>query len=266
VTPTAHRVLSHLASLPGKSATAREIQATLGISSSTYLSVALNELYGDGYVTRAKAPPTGVRGRPAYTYRVADGSGALPPPPPPPKTGNRDRYLAAYRDGATLQDIADGEGITRERVRQLITGDEYHRIKAERRAAKRTEVAARQAADLAARLHPCGTCGTPTTRPTYCSERCYTVALLLRFGTDEARHERHRVALAKSAIRSGTPSSTWFKRFLSTDPAERPAPRGRWFVEGSSGAAAAMEAYRKGWPIFDRLHPDLQAWIRERAA
>ena len=41
--------------------------------------------------------------------------------------------------------------------------------------------------------------------------------------------------------------------------------KGRWLVKGSKPYRIAMEAYRKGWPIWDQFHPQVQDQIMTAA-
>src|SRR5690606_4190685 len=80
-----------------------------------------------GAVAALEADGAAVTERVTGRTSVRLGAAALPPPPPRDQQPDRTAaMLQRYRDGLTLEAIAAEYGLTRERVRQLLTvHDEY---------------------------------------------------------------------------------------------------------------------------------------------
>lgn len=189
----------------------------------------------------------------------------------PERKDRDDRYrrmLALYDGGATLEEIGAKEGMTRERVRQILTGPEYKAIKARRSAEAMARDEERRTATRYDKT--CPTCGREfrgTAAGVYCRKRCHEIRNMLRFVTSDAEHEKHREQMAHQNLKLPRTDARrrHAERFLATLAAGEtpPEPRGRWFVEGSQNHVVANHAMVHGWPIFGRIRPELQQWLRD---
>lgn len=218
-----------------------------------------------GAVAALEADGAAVTERDRKRTSVRLGAAAMPPPPPRDRQPDRTAaMLQRYRDGLTLEAIAAEYGLTRERVRQLLTvHDEYHELRDARRDAAR-----QAAAERARPPRPCRLCGTEFTPHAglgrYCCEDHRRMHHDLRYHlVDDSRRTDHLRSMAKTYLARpehyGPERVRWAERTLAGLTTDRGR---RWVVEGSKAHLAATEAYRKGWAIFGRLHPDLQARIR----
>lgn len=236
------------------------VEAT-GLSRPTVYG-AVAALEADGAAVTERVP-----GRKRTSVRL--GAAAMPPPPPRDQQPDRTAaMLQRYRDGLTLEAIAAEYGLTRERVRQLLTVHaEYHELRDARQAAAR-RAAAERALAAAPPPRPCRLCGTEFTPHAglgrYCCEDHRRMHHDLRYHlVDDSRRTDHLRSMAKTYLARpehyGPERVRWAERTLAGLTTDRGR---RWVVEGSKAHLAATEAYRKGWAIFGRLHPDLQARIR----
>lgn len=163
----------------------------------------------------------------------------------------------------TLEDVGEKFGITRERVRQIASKDigRYGQRFAERRRIR-----------AEARAKPprfCAVCNAevPPGKVRFCSEEHRQVMTALRYHVDPDRREAQKVAVAKWVLRAaaeGHPKVderqvAFADRVL--DPEVELEVHGRWFTQGSQPLEYAVEAYEKGWPIFEKLPEPLQKQV-----
>lgn len=155
------------------------------------------------------------------------------------------RIVERRVEGATLQEIANEYGITRERVRQICGArDREHTAKARKAQAdkrarrlardrekylREVEQSSRACVVCHAKMHP----ETPE-RIRTCGGECAEVWAKARYYIDAEQWERHRMSVARSIINHAhkrTDSElAWANKIVS---GEAPEPRGRWTVAGS---------------------------------
>ena len=179
--------------------------------------------------------------------------------------------LRAYvDDGLTLEEIGKRWNISRERVRQELnkTDATLYRLAMRRRSARRhlNKFVNKGATIITRECFACGqTFSTATALQTYCSSTHQRVAVILRYHTDDSYYETHKLSVAKWVLKNQDRVPAY-----SFDHAERKLQgtsedRGRWFVVGSIAFHWALRAYLLGWPIFDKIAPELQKQIKEYA-
>lgn len=163
----------------------------------------------------------------------------------------------------TLSSIGRRFGLSRQRVQQIATRDPV------RYAARKVRKPPTQAHHL---TKTCTICGKMFKGPLikYCSEDHRQVSYALRYHTDEEYREAQKKRVASWVLkypdrinyddakrREQIIASA--QRVVDDAPVQR---RGRWLTAGSKAMDRALEAYRNEWPIFDKLHPDIQAQIK----
>lgn len=174
--------------------------------------------------------------------------------------------LDAYvRDSMTLEEIGERHGVTRERVRQLISPLDPTLYKMEQLRRKgRTKLRARSKGSPVT-IRECITCGK-TFETTNTSKCCCPVHRqvynLLRYHVDPKRHEHTRRNTAKFVLKSD--ASETQKRFAQRvlDGVELDE-HGKWMIPGSLAWHWALRAHALRWPIFDQLPGEIQQQIRE---
>jgi len=194
-------------------------------------------------------------------------------PPDPANVRRAERMVVAYvRDDMTLEEIAryHGGGITRERVRQILnkTDRTLYRLAIRRRQARtrmRSVGSGHVSGGMGFYPRDCPTCGLAFTAENamtmYCTPTHRQVALLLRYHTDDSVRTRHREAIARHGVANGVGSQIFHDHVLN-DP-KAIVSKGRWLLPGSMTWHWAVRALALGWPIFEKLPPEIQAQIRE---
>lgn len=163
-----------------------------------------------------------------------------------------DRWVA----GQPMAAVAREYGISRERVRQLIstvlTKEEIAEVKA-----THTHATLKRRQELRHKnvvVRVCLVCGDEFEafyKSQCCSPSHREIWLSLRFHTETETKQAHRVAVARRAYEldpTDAKRSRYERALTGTQKTQ-----GRWFITDSLGLAAAVSAYRNGWPIFKEL-------------
>jgi hypothetical protein len=160
------------------------------------------------------------------------------------------RMVADRCAGTTLQQIADDNGLTRERVRQITLQaapwEPWDALRRERQAqeAETLRVASERVCDVCGDEFDRTVRAGPTVR---CSPTCSAVHRVLLYQASDDRRDRHRDIVRGWQERTGNV------------PGSRGGPRegDRTINVGSVAWAAAVVASRLGWPVADRVDPDV---------
>lgn len=196
--------------------------------------------------------------------------------------------LADYLNGAaSMEDVGERLGLTRERIRQAFDrlcggpGEAFRQQRA-RRDEREARAQAEADRDRVARAEregvTCRTCGRPHARErrgnwhNTCSSECSELwpevrYLLPKYQKEHQRHAarwkvNHPDEVAAAEVRAA-------KRVLSGDGPDyedsrwSSRERTRWLVPGSRRFDIAVRAYREGWPTFVTWPQDIQDQIRE---
>lgn len=183
-----------------------------------------------------------------------------------------DRMLRAYvNDDMTLEQIGQRHGVTRERVRQVLSKHDptlYRLAKIRRRA--RTRLRNWVNAGSVARFGTCRICGDDfemvDSKSVYCSPVHRQIWMLFRYQVDDRMRATHRAAMAKWFLRNSEDQVQlrYAERVLA-GTAE--VGRRRRFIQvGSLNWHWALRAYVLDWPLFGMLHEDVQEQIRQHVA
>jgi hypothetical protein len=245
------------------------------------LAVALNEAQrlgwrraGNGLLSDSMRCPrclTERRDRAVRRREVAR-ERACPPVPgrrgPRPSTvrANRDRrrvqaaaWWEDYCETGNMSVTADGEAVTRERVRQVLTefyGSGLIRL-ARQRVQARNRLRAYVESDRAVGsvVTECYVCGGTTRTPAFhgpvafplCPDHQSIRGALMTM-LDPVRHDKHRELVERyhGRVRGAVAGANLGKR---------------WLVKGSQMERLCTEAYEKGWPLFARLPASVQEQV-----
>lgn len=181
--------------------------------------------------------------------------------------------VAAYVDGRTLEEIGDVHGLTRERVRQIITRTDptMQRLVMRRRGARARLLAFVNHGTLPVR-RDCPTCGIGFEAPihqTFCSPLHRDIHFALRFQVDEVRRQKQYEKVARWALEHPEKVTEYqlrhARRVLDGTVGEEQGHRlgTRYLIPGSLPYHWALKAGALGWPLFDRFHPDVQEQVRQ---
>jgi transposase len=173
----------------------------------------------------------------------------------------------------TLEQIGEKYGLTRERVRQLASQVDNERYVARRTFLRETADRERQEREERERPDPrfCRVCGVQlqSGRRRFCSARHYDIATKhLRYHVDDRYRIRHRTFVARWLLEHGDELDekdrerqlTYAARVLDPDVVQE--EHGRWLTRGSKAMDAALECYRKGYPLFDELPEQIQTQVK----
>lgn len=172
--------------------------------------------------------------------------------------------------GATLDEIADRLGITREGARRITEKvapwRPWNAVSTERRVVS-AEVAASDP-EVSQRCRLCGgefsgTLAELANRG-FCRVAHRKMWTAIRYHADEEYRERQIRASARWALfhqDRSTPAQRRQARRVLDYPTDETGDR--WLVEGSKPFRVAVTALREGWPVFDRLEPRIQHQVRD---
>lgn len=183
--------------------------------------------------------------------------------------GTNARVCELWWKGLSQREIADALDIHHDRVMWAITSS----VPAYERRLRERVVAGRKRQRLFRdRARPCLTCsrwfapgdcaddGCTCHQVSHCCKEHYQASLELRFHTNPAAKQSHRVATARIAHRNNPTAQTLANLRRAETGTQQ--SQGRWFVKGSNKYHAARQAYLEGWPIFDLLPESCQDQIR----
>lgn len=174
-------------------------------------------------------------------------------------------YQDLIHDRTTMVAIADRIGVTDSAIQWLI-GSHYPDW-------RQAQEAVRLLRDLAVACgRRCRTCGgqLPSNKPSYCSDRCVSLAEDLHHATrSEALLRAHMLATARWSLANVDPDSVAYRQRVGfwrkavEGRWDEVDSHGRWLVVGSAAFDAAVEVVERGWPLADELHPDVRAQVEE---
>lgn len=258
-----------------------DVAEAVGYSTQTVRKHLLRLLDADEYERtfrrgRPRKPPTPVVPRPTKP--------AGPPPIPrrhlfaPQAKRIADVYIAGLlaRDEPplTLETMGRAHGVTRQRISQLVKRGDPVKLAMARRVleARRRQ---REAVEELERLEnrpTCKVCGEPCPPAStiYCGPTHRDMYLLrFRYQCDDEFRSRQIAATARWTLAHPEEREPFqlrhARRVLDGETLAPGETHGRWLVRGSQTMRDAVEAYRRGWPLFGMLHPDVQAQVRRVA-
>ncbi len=166
--------------------------------------------------------------------------------------------------GQTYREVSERYGITRERVRQIVNlvygPDAVQDRQSENRELRKLARAMERP------LTECIICGARIPKvPSYKHQSCCPEHAFMwtriRHHVAEYR-ERHRINVAKWHVAHPEKVNGTMFRSAQRHLDGTVGYHGRWLVESSVSHSTATQAYREGWPIFERLVPEIQDQIR----
>jgi ERCC4-type nuclease/endogenous inhibitor of DNA gyrase (YacG/DUF329 family)/coenzyme F420-reducing hydrogenase delta subunit len=184
------------------------------------------------------------------------------------------RWVADRVAGATLQEIAEEAGISRERVRQLLKmlepsapWDAVARVeRAERAEVEAVAAAAEKQAHLET-SEPCPTCGGTVPQPgrRFCSSDCRERWDVLRWHIEEKRRASHRWYAARWTVDNPDAVEDFQLRHALRvlEGTAGSNEERRWLIEGSQPFKVAVEAVVNRWPLADLLPDPVRAQVDE---
>lgn len=112
----------------------------------------------------------------------------------------------------------------------------------------------------------CQVCGVGHFKTAYCSTRCRNVQLiyLRRATATEEYRASHQRSVAKWYLAHPDEANEYQIRHAHRVLDGESGYHGRWLTVGSLSWKWAVYAYQEGWPIADRLHPEIRAQVAER--
>lgn len=179
-------------------------------------------------------------------------------------TGAEADMLNAYMTtDKTLQEIGDPYGVTRERVRQLLSSydNTMYKLARERRKARTRLRRYVDYGDVQPRRE-CRLCGAPTNRKS-CSREHHDVYTNLRYHfADDDRRQSQQYAIAKHNLKAPHQVPDYQLRHSQrVFNGEETDYHGRWLIVGSQNWQWAVRAYKLGWPVWNKLNPVIQQQI-----
>lgn len=158
-----------------------------------------------------------------------------------------EEVLAIYLGGATMQEIADARGLTRQRIQQMLAslGQAGRDVQHQRMLAARAERDLQRLLQRCREAKPCDVCGAWVLRRSArtCSKTCADLWRTARHRMNDTQYQLHRMALARSVLRHAPHHKwseiQWARKMLSKNP---PAPNRRYEIKGSKASEAAALA------------------------
>jgi hypothetical protein len=186
-------------------------------------------------------------------------------------TSQVQEWMRLYvHEDLTMQQIADRDGCTRAWVAYAISRfDPTLFALAKRRRKARTNMRRLARLDVSPKIvQECKVCGVPFEGPpsrVYCTPEHHEVETTLRFQTNPDLRDAQAQRIARWVLAQVELGDTTIEpvrvRHAKRVLAGEDKRRGRWIVSGSARERYALEAYENGWPIFDRLEPEVQEQI-----
>lgn len=184
------------------------------------------------------------------------------------KHGERDREICRryYFGEETLEQIGDSYGMTRERIRQIVSRDTVLRNLHQRILYSRMR-RREWLREKPNKLTFCKLCGEEADGRVYCCNRHRDVYLnILRYHLSENHRQRQKISFANWCIRNPDKVNSEQLRYsMKIINGEETDEHGRWMIEKSAAFRWAVIAYQKRWPVFEQFHEQVQDQIKEYA-
>lgn len=178
-----------------------------------------------------------------------------------------ERALHLYmNEGWTLDQIGVSFGLTRERVRQdmeSFVGVLYQWTRRHR--TKKREWLKAEATRNACYVCGAAVYGNHVGYRRFCSAEHYKAWQILRYQlADDDERVAHRASVHSWIMRHPDHPGVSMQHVENVRNGTNERRGEGWITRGSVAEAIAIEAYRRGWPVFDLLRPAVQQQIKDR--